>query len=122
MLSITDPGNNYAIEVHQYLDSDSSGTGECLSASIGAERMVGFSAWLRLNHKRAFLGEFGASSNPTCLTALDKILTHLDQNADLYLGWTYWAAGPWWGDYFMSIEPLDGEDRPQMEPLSWHLW
>jgi endoglucanase len=121
MLGITDPGDNYAYEVHQYLDSDSSGTNDCVSATIGSERMAKFSSWLRQNRKRAFLGEFGVSSSATCLAALDNLLNHLEQNSDLYLGWTYWAAGPWWGDYFMSIEPVDGVDRPQMGPLSMHL-
>jgi endoglucanase len=121
MLGITDPGNNYAYEVHQYMDSDGSGTNDCVSATTGSERMANFTDWLRLNHRRAFLGEFGGSSSATCLAALDDILNHLQQNSDLYLGWTYWAAGPWWGDYFMSIEPVDGVDRPQMGPLSKHL-
>jgi endoglucanase len=122
MLNITDPGNNYAFEVHQYLDSDGSGTHEtCVSTTIGSERLAYFTSWARLNHKRAFLGEFAGAANPTCLAALDDILTHLDQNSDVYLGWSYWAAGPWWGDYMFSIEPLDGADRPQMATLSLHL-
>jgi endoglucanase len=122
MLSITDSGNNYAFEVHQYLDSDGSGTSEtCVSDTIGSERMAYFTSWLRLNNKRAFLGEFGSSTNATCLAAIDNILTHLDQNSDVYLGWTYWAAGPWWGNYPFSVEPIDGVDRPQMTPLSSHF-
>ncbi len=122
MLGITDSANNYAFEVHQYLDSDGSGTSEtCVSSTIGSERMAYFTSWLRQNSKRGFLGEFGGSTNGSCLAAIDDILTHLDQNSDIYLGWTYWAAGPWWGDYPMGIEPIGGVDRPQMTPLSHHL-
>lgn len=122
MLSIKDSGNNYAYEVHQYLDSDGSGTQDaCVSATIGSQRMAFLTNWLRNYHKHAFLGEFGASSNATCLAALDDLLTYLDKNSDVFLGWTYWAAGPWWGDYFMSIEPNNGADRPQMTVLSRHL-
>jgi hypothetical protein len=26
-------------------------------------------------------------------------------------GWTWWAAGPWWGNYIFSVEPnADGSD------------
>ena len=122
MLSIKDSGNNYAYEVHQYLDSDGSGTHDaCVSATIGSQRLAFLTSWLRNHHKRAFLGEFGASTNATCLAALDDLLTHLDKNSDVFLGWTYWAAGPWWGDYFLSIEPVNGVDRPQMTVLSRHL-
>ena len=35
-------------------------------------------------------------------------------NSDVWLGWTYWAAGAWWGDYPMSVEPKNGADRGQM--------
>jgi len=123
MLTITDPGNNYAFEVHQYLDSDFSGkTDQCVSETIGAEKLVDFTAWLRQNGKRGFLGEFAGGSNDTCYSALDNMLSYIDSNADVWLGWTYWAAGPWWaeGDP-TSIEPISGVDRPQMVPLSKHI-
>jgi endoglucanase len=29
----------------------------------------------------------------------------------------YWAGGPWWKNYPLSIEPRGGEDRPQMMVL-----
>jgi endoglucanase len=49
------------------------------------------------------------------------MLDHIEANAGHYIGWTYWAAGPWWGDYFMSIEPVGRRDAPQMEVLAPHL-
>jgi hypothetical protein len=33
------------------------------------------------------------------------------------MGGTYWAAGPWWGNYPLSVEPRNGQDRPQMAVL-----
>jgi endoglucanase len=124
MLEITDPGDNYAYEVHQYMDIDSSAGHEtCVSSTIGSERMAFFTDWLRTHNKRGFLAEFGSGTDDICLAALDDILTHLDQNSDVYLGWTYFAAGPWWpADYnSMSLEPANGVDRPQMAILSRHL-
>jgi hypothetical protein len=37
------------------------------------------------------------------------------------LSGTYWAGGPWWGDYHLAVEPRDGQDRPQMAVLARHL-
>ncbi len=38
MLTITDPLNNYVYEIHEYMDSDFSGTSpDCQSTTIGSE-------------------------------------------------------------------------------------
>ncbi len=122
MQDIVDPADNYAFELHQYLDDNSSGTSEtCVNTTIGSERLKGVTNWLRQHNARGFLGEFGISANETCLQALDDMLSYMDENSDVWLGWTYWAAGPWWGDYMFSVEPKDGEDRPQMDVLEKHL-
>ena len=122
MLGITDPEDNYAFEVHQYLDSDYSGRNTtCQSTAIGAEALAGFTAWLREHGKRGMVGELGAAANSTCLSALDNMLAHVDANADVYIGWTWWSAGPWWQTYFMSLEPQNGGDAPQFATLAAHL-
>ena len=52
------------------------------------------------------------------------MLTHVDFNSDVWLGGTYWAAGPWNQDSF-SIEPdvVGGAyvDRPQLAVLQDHV-
>jgi endoglucanase len=112
----------YAFEVHQYLDGDSSGQSDtCVSNTIGSERLQGFTSWLKANNKRGFLGELGGGRNNTCYAALDDMVAHLQKNGDVWLGWTYWAAGPWWGDYIYTLEPSNGQDRPQLAPLLKHL-
>jgi endoglucanase len=123
MLSVVDPGNNIMFEAHQYLDADSSGSDPtCGGAKIGADRMAPFTSWLRANHKKGFLGEFATGSSPICLEAVDNMLKQLDDNADVYMGWTWWGAGPWWGAYPFSIEPAGATgDRPQMDVLTKHL-
>ena len=122
LLEIRDPIGNTAFEAHQYLDKDNSGRhSRCVSADIGVQRLQPFTAWLKKHGKKGFLGEFGGSDSATCLAALARMLDHMDANAEHYIGWTYWAAGPWWGDYFMSIEPVGARDAPQMEVLSRHL-
>lgn len=121
---INDPANNFAIEAHQYLDQDFSGThAECRNEQIGVKTLEKFTSWLRENDYRGFLGEFGAANNETCMIALENMLEHMDQNADVWLGWSYWAAGSWWGNnYPFNIHPTkDGKDRPQMKILQKHM-
>jgi endoglucanase len=113
MLNIVDPADNYAFEVHQYLDSDSSGTTtNIVNADIGVTRLSAFTDWLRANHKRGFLGEFAVATNTIGSgatqigdEALTNMLSHIQTNADVWLGWTWWAAGPWWGPYMFTLEP-----------------
>jgi endoglucanase len=44
----------------------------------------------------------------------------------VWMGWAWWAAGPWWGEYMFSLEPTnlgkpDQADRPAMDLLERHL-
>ncbi|NQV15193.1 cellulase family glycosylhydrolase [bacterium] len=122
MLTIVDPLDNLVFEVHQYLDDDSSGTSpDCSGTTVGSQRIHNFTNWLQDNGKRGFLGEFGVTNDAICLYALDNMLDSLDAHSDVWLGWTWWAAGPWWGDYMYSLEPSDGVDKPQMAYLEEHI-
>jgi endoglucanase len=122
MLGIVDPAENYVYEVHQYLDSNYSGTHpECRNETVGVTTLKAFTDWLRQHNKRGYLGEFGAGANPTCTAALDTMLKFMDDNRDLWVGWSYWAAGAWPPSYFTSVQPVDGGDRPQMAVLLKHL-
>ncbi|KAF5327667.1 hypothetical protein D9619_004868 [Psilocybe cf. subviscida] len=115
-VNLKDPNNNIAIQMHQYLDSDSSGTsGTCVSSTIGAERLTAATNWLKQNNFKGFLGEMGAGSNPTCIAAVKGAMCHM-QSSGVWLGFTWWAAGPWWGDYFTSIEPYNGASISQILP------
>jgi len=122
MLKIQDPANNYIFEAHQYLDSDSSGTKTTIvSPTIGSERLKQFTEWCRVNHKKALLGEFAVPVLPEGKAAVDDMLTYMEKNRDVWVGFTWWAAGPRWGDYMFTIEPKNGADRPQMDYLQPHL-
>ncbi len=121
MGGIKDPYNWFMYDVHQYMDSDGSGTTEnCVSATIGAERLKAFTAWLRANNKKAILGEFSSGRNALCDRALDAMVSYMENNADVWRGWTYWAGGPWWGDN-NTIEPQNGQDKRQMDILEKYL-
>jgi endoglucanase len=117
--SLRDPADNFAFEVHQYFDGNYSGTTR--SCSKGAQAVAAIermTKWLRDNKHRGFLGEFGVADSTDCLEALDGVLQHISVNGDVWLGWTYWAAGAWWVDYPFSVHPTeDGELQPQMKVL-----
>jgi endoglucanase len=115
---VQDPAHNFAFEVHQYLDADGSGTHPgVVSAEIGVERLTAITQWAEATGHRLFLGEVGVATDQTSLTALDRMLSYMHQHADVWQGVTYWAGGPWWGDYMFSIEPQNGIDKPQMAIL-----
>jgi endoglucanase len=122
MKSIQDPNNNYAFDMHQYFDSDSSGThSTCVSGDVGVIRLEKATKWLNDNGQRAFLGEFGASDDPVCLKALDNTLKYLKQNHNVWIGWAYWAAGAWWGNYMFNIHSLDAMKAPQFGIIQNYL-
>ncbi len=115
---VKDPANNYAFEVHQYLDGDGSGTSTSVaSPTTGSERLTAITNWATQNGKRLFLGEFGAGSDQASITALGNMLSYMTQHSDVWQGGTYWAAGPLWGNYMFSAEPSNGVDKPQMTVL-----
>ncbi|KAJ7931588.1 glycoside hydrolase superfamily [Mycena leptocephala] len=94
--AIKDPNNNTAIQMHQYLDSDGSGTNEvCVSSTIGAERLAAATSWLKANNLKGFLGEIGAGNNAACISAVSGALCSMQQSG-VWIGASWWAAGPWW--------------------------
>lgn len=116
-----DPLKRSYIEVHQYADVGYSGTGlSCVAAETISAMFENITRWAKTYNQKLFLGEFGVPANQRCMEALDAMLAHMKQN-DVWGGWTYWAAGSWWGNYPMSIEPLDGKDAPQMQLLRKYL-
>jgi endoglucanase len=126
MGKVTDPNHNMAYELHVYFDAGSGGVQpDTVSPTIGVERITDATKWAEATGNRLFLGEFGVSGDSAGLAALSNTLNYMDQHTDAWEGTTYWAAGPAWGDMFMSIEPSGGPgnytDKPQMDILTQHL-
>ena len=122
LLNIKDPKDNFLIEIHQYFDPDFSGTSaDCKDDDIGVKSMTPVTNWLRKNHLKGFLAEFGASTQSNSMSAMDKTLKYMEENHDVWFGWTYWAAGPWWHDYMYSVEPVNNVEKQQMTVLQKYL-
>ncbi len=120
-----DPSNNLVFEVHVYFDIDASGTykksyeEELTNSYIGIERIQPFIKWLNENNKKGYVGEYGIpDKDERWQVCLDNFMKYLQEKG---LGGAYWAAGPWWGKNFMAIEPINGEERPQMKVVEKYL-
>jgi len=81
--------------VHEYLDEDYSGTHtECVNSY--PEHLADLTAWLKENNLKAMITEFGGSNTTSCEKLLGEALKYMEENEE-YVGWTAWAAGPFWG-------------------------
>ena len=120
---IRDPAANFAYEAHLYFDDGSGRYPDPYSDSDARHapaRLAAFLDWCRDNAVRPYLGEYGVpSTDLRWLPVLDAFLTALDAAG---CDGTCWAAGEWWGDYPLSVQPLDdGAPRPQFPVLTAHL-
>lgn len=123
--NLSDTSNKLIFEAHVYFDNDASGTynegydAEGAYPNIGIDRVTPFINWLQTNNLNGFVGEYGVPADDSrWLIALDNFLNHLKQNC---VNGTYWAGGPWWGNYILSAEPNGSTDKPQMSILEKHL-
>jgi endoglucanase len=99
MGALTDPENKLIYQMHQYLDSDGSGTSStCVNTTIGADRLADATAWLKSEGKLGMIGEYAGGANAECQEAVNGMLQLMDENSDVWVGAMWWAAGPWWGD------------------------
>ncbi|TAQ84851.1 hypothetical protein B7494_g6824 [Chlorociboria aeruginascens] len=95
MYQITDPANNTAFDIHEYLDSDFSGThSDC--TELASTNLAPLTAWLQQYGFKAMITEFGAANGTECASYVSDIINYMANNEE-YIGWTAWAAGPFWG-------------------------
>ncbi len=110
--------SNIGFDMHQYLDSNYSGLHDTCNQytsyddfkqKLDLENNNGqdlFGDWLKTNHMKVFLGEFGAADNATCQQDLNYLLQFVNDHAyDLskpenggFIGWTAWRANRHGGD------------------------
>jgi endoglucanase len=117
---------NIRFEAHQYFDRDGSGTYRTKPSSVdpnlGTQRLQPFADWLNANHLKGYIGEFGVPKDQpiwwTTPTGAHGLLYNF-YDAMANNGYTdasgatvpnpipstYWAGGPWWGTYILSVEP-----------------
>ena len=121
---IVDPINNFQIEFHQYLDQDYSGKSpSCVESDNDfAEHVLSDATkWLSQKGWKGILGEIGGGDSQACVQDMKSIIAYVMQHRDVWTGILFWAAGPWWRSYFMSLEPDNGLDRPMMTHITQAL-
>jgi endoglucanase len=108
--------SNIVINVHQYFDSDYSGTkDQCLTdlTTVGDNgfNLNAFTDYLQQNQLKAMVTEFGAGTDQaTCSVAMRAFLNYLKDNAAHgknygFIGWTIWSTGHGWGSYNLRVTP-----------------
>ena len=118
-LTLTDPEDKLIAHVHQYLDSNNSGTGDVAVTGKGATVLVAATNFARSNGIKMHLGEYGIANTPSMFTEGAAMLAYMGANDDVWIGHTIWAGGPAWGDgYFQKVEPAGFTapiiDKPQI--------
>lgn len=113
-----DPSNKLIYSAHEYFDEDKSGTytSACTDTTIGVERAQPFLHWLSQNNKIGMFTEYGIPQDACWQQTLDLFMKTISTNPNI-VGGTYWAAGPAWGNYPLSVEPKGTIDKPQMKIL-----
>ncbi|MGC5799149.1 glycoside hydrolase family 5 protein [Sphingomonas sp. NFX23] len=121
MLRAIDHENNYAFDIHQYLDLGFGGSSAVLSKGSGSTSLTAVTQWAKYNNKKLFLGEFGCPPSLPFLAELDSLITHVINNRDVFLGATYFAGGGSWGNGVGSSDPIGGDEKPQTLLLKKYL-
>jgi endoglucanase len=108
--------NKIIINVHQYFDSDYSGThDQCLTDlnTTGPDgyNLPEFVNYMQQNQLKAIVTEFGTGAgSASCSIALMSFMQYLIDNAAKdknygFIGWTIWSTGHGWGDYNLRVKP-----------------
>lgn len=112
MLRIRDSGNNYAFTPHEYMDRHGGKLETCVPGA-GPSGLVPATLWARQHGQRLMLGEFGGGDNPVCHEEIARMIDYVEANADVWFGWTYFAAYAGQQPYntpdnfFLGIDPPD---------------
>ena len=110
--NIIDRSNNYALDVHQYMDSDFSGThNDCLDNQTFVSDLneANFINAIKAQGLKVFLGEFGAGTGANCEADIHTLLSFVNQNQYNnqygFIGFSAWSTGHSWGDYLLNMSP-----------------
>jgi endoglucanase len=81
-LIVRDSANNLAFDMHSYTEGGDSWNGDITVVTN----------WARAAGRRLFLSELGTESGAT---AVSTLLTYINSNADVWVGWTAWNLDPY---------------------------
>lgn len=125
--NLTDPANNLAFQVHLYADANAGGDADdVVSKTILADRLKGAIAWARTKGLQLVVGEVGVQpANALAAAAWASLVALMEANADVVLGWYWWAHGPeiWWSGWRYTLCPTGNfaNDSPSMKLIAHDL-
>ncbi|MBA2710373.1 MAG: cellulase family glycosylhydrolase [Tatlockia sp.] len=99
------------INVHQYLDSNFSGTADTCQQDLSKFNLQEFTDYLSINKFQAMVTEFGTGRDASsCKAPLTAFMHYLEDNSAKgkdygFIGWTIWSAGHGWGTYNLRVQP-----------------
>ena len=110
---IDDPAGRVVYEAHCYFDADASGRYELSYDEEWSrdpdlpqrplQRLENFARWCAANKVPGYLGEYGVPRDDARWNELLAVfVARLDE---LDMDSSVWAAGEWWGDYPLSVQP-----------------
>jgi endoglucanase len=121
---LSDPRNNTIVEVHTYLDTDEGGsTPEITSVTAARQHLSVAVGEARARGYKLFVGEIGmyagqvTNDGRPASAAWADFVAYTLANADIIVGWTWWAAGEpgWWDDVaangggHYAVTPTNGD-------------
>lgn len=109
--SITNPDGSTGtliFEVHQYFDGEGGSTTGCSDNT--APQFRDLATYLRSIGRQAFVGELGGGNGQDCIDIVCPILDILNDNGDVFVGWTSWAAGNFPDTYELTEVPHGDTD------------
>ncbi|KAI0776439.1 glycoside hydrolase superfamily [Irpex lacteus] len=114
LVKVTDPlsgTDKLVFDVHQYIDSDGSGTHkECTTDGISA--LQGLVSFLQKNgNRQAILSETGGGSTASCEKYLGRELAYVKSAYPNLAGFAIWSAGAFSTSYNLSVVPNGSEDQ-----------
>jgi len=121
MLGAQDPANNYAFDMHQYLDRGFGGSSPIAIPGIGGQILTSAYQWAAANHRKIFLGEFGTGPMPASMIELKALIDFMAAHQDVFIGGTLFAGGGTWGGNPNMPDPVNGVDKPQPLLLRQYL-
>lgn len=104
------------INVHQYFDSNFSGTQNMCVTDLSTQGEGGYNLnkfrdYLQQERLKAMVTEMGTGKDQaSCSVALTKFLNYMQDNSAKnkeygFMGWTMWSTGHGWGDYHLRLTP-----------------
>jgi endoglucanase len=124
-----DPAGNFAFEMHQYFDNDSSGT-QGICALNADQRLQAATAWARARGYQIHLGEFmggdpAVTGQEACGTVVPAACAYMLANRDVWCSWTAWGGGSRWNStYIFRLDPMSYSapvDTPQFDLIEPYI-